>query len=363
MTTFFPGSSFDGVSKMLQGRPLPTMLTRAIMIVFGLSCLLVLAADCALADSVAVPEHPTRRFVSPLFLLGVLFGPIVYLATPVVAAVGLVGALVFLGRLGGPIWSDLPWWVMPALIAAPLALAVFFGPFAMPRHLVWAGFAVGLVIWHLIRRRSGKAGLAHVVRRDGSWLGRMALGLALVWIGYKSVTGVRMFVLLAGVWISPPDLGNPPYATARPRDMTPYTLIAVRRFPDAGSCLIRGSDPARPDDLNRMDWDRIDTTTEAEVCMFRLLSALGSIDRFTDFVEAQGFRVSDEGFNPSKPYVEPDGSLRVTAYWSIRANGPKYPTTGLQRYLMAVPYSMSVDAVWAPDRRTLRSVDVSFTTL
>lgn len=348
---------------MSQCRPLPTLKTRAIMLVFGLACLLVLAADCALAESLAVPEHPTRRFVAPLFLLGVLFGPLVYLATPVVAAVGLVGALVHLGRLGGPRWSDLPWWVLPALIAAPLALVAVFGPFAMPRHLVWAGFASGLVIWHLLRRRSGKAGLAHVVRRDGSWLGRVALGLALVWVGYKSATGIRMVVLLAGVWISPPDLGTPPYTTERPQDITPYTLIAVTRFPDAGACLVTGSDPARPGDLNRMDWDRIDTTTEAEVCLFRLLSALGTIDRFTDFVEAQGFRVDDRSGNPTNPTVESDGSLRVTAYWSIRANGPKYPTTGLKRYLTAVPHLMSVDATWAPDGRTLRSVEVSFTTL
>lgn len=163
--------------------------------------------------------------------------------------------------------------------------------------------------------------------------------------------------------LNPPELGTPPYSGPDGRAFDPYTLAALRRFPDAQSCLKEGADATQPNDLLQMDWDRIERDAEASVCVFRLLAALGSVDKFTAFAEAQGFGVSDSGFNPASPFVERDGSLKVSAGWSIRAKGPRYPSTGLVRYFLAVPYGMSVDATWAADRRTLLWVNIGFSTL
>ena len=95
----------------------------------------------------------------------------------------------------------------------------------------------------------------------------------------------------------------------------------------------------------------------------RLLSAQGGIEHFKAFARAQGFRVDDESFSPTNPHIEQGGSQGVTASWSIREKGPKFPTTGLLRYLNAVPYIMGIDATWEVDGKTLGYVTLYFDTV
>ena len=75
---------------------------------------------------------------------------------------------------------------------------------------------------------------------------------------------------------------------------------------------------------------------------------------------AQGFSLSAKGFNPANPYIEQDGARRVTGYWSLRHQGPRFPTRGLSQILWAMPYGMDVNAVYSPDGRTLRHIRISF---
>jgi hypothetical protein len=109
-----------------------------------------------------------------------------------------------------------------------------------------------------------------------------------------------------------------------------------------------------------MDWDRITTDAEAEVCLFRLLAALpDGMTGFTAFAQAQGFSVSDTSFNPVRPSVERGGSLRVTAHWSISRNGPKYPGGGFDRMLRSLAYGMDFNATYSSDGWHLLYVRIS----
>ncbi|MEM6577387.1 MAG: hypothetical protein AAF678_02765 [Pseudomonadota bacterium] len=138
---------------------------------------------------------------------------------------------------------------------------------------------------------------------------------------------------------------------------------SVRRFPDAQSCLESDASSDKHEDLFRMDWHQIITTSDAEVCSFRLLHALGDISHATRWLEAQGFTVG-ESFSSASPYVGRDGTLRVDGGWSIRKRGPRFPTSGIiRRIFKAVPYGMGVRATYSPDGQELLYLNIDSSTL
>ncbi|TCU20768.1 hypothetical protein EV130_112142 [Rhizobium azibense] len=56
--------------------------------------------------------------------------------------------------------------------------------------------------------------------------------------------------------------------------------------------------------------------------------------------------------------------LRISASYSIRKNGPKFPTRGIvRRAFGSIPYGMSVDATWSKDGQRLLWVETGFSTL
>lgn len=147
--------------------------------------------------------------------------------------------------------------------------------------------------------------------------------------------------------------------------MNASALNAIARFPDPQSCLVAGTDTLQPPEILQIDWTRIRWTTEAEVCLFRMLSALGGIEESRPFLEAQGFSMSTKSFSPKNPYVESsDDSLRITAYWSIRDNGPKFPTSGvMDRIKASVPYSMNMNVYYGQDGSKVLAVSIGYNTL
>ncbi|MGK7651380.1 hypothetical protein ACSQ76_02790 [Roseovarius sp. B08] len=137
----------------------------------------------------------------------------------------------------------------------------------------------------------------------------------------------------------------------------------MRHFPDPQSCLREGSDATERQDLLQMDWDRIDTIGDAKVCIFRLLHVWGGADAAALRLEAQGFRVGT-GAGVYQPHRTHDGKLRVGGGWSIRRNGPRFPTTGvIRRSLRATPCGMRVSATFSGDGAELLYVSINFSTL
>lgn len=236
-----------------------------------------------------------------------------------------------------------------------------------------AGVLAGLLHWWLVGRSAGSVdrirGFLDGVRRRRASLCTYVI-LAIVAFTMADFAYYRAML----IWVSivEPELGTPPFRTLRDRDFTAAHKLASIRFPDAGSCLTHSSrkppPPEQFDDswsrhLKSMDWTEIDRDAEAEVCIFRLLASYPDISYATDWLRAQGFTVG-ERFSSAKPYVERDGTLRVTGGWYIRANGPKFPTHGIiSRSLGSIPYGMSVDATWSSDGKQLLGVEISYSTL
>ena len=151
--------------------------------------------------------------------------------------------------------------------------------------------------------------------------------------------------------------GTPPFRVRHEREMTRDAIAALHKFPDPQSCLESGADARRREDLVRMDRDRIVSDGDARVCIFRLLHEWGGVAEAADWLREQVFAVG-ANFSSDRPHVERDGA------WSVNRNGPRFPTTGFaRRILAAIPYSMSVDATYSPDGKTLRFASIGYTTL
>ncbi|WP_245498952.1 hypothetical protein [Rhizobium leguminosarum] len=102
---------------------------------------------------------------------------------------------------------------------------------------------------------------------------------------------------------------------------------------------------------------------EANVCMFRLLGSYEDLSYATDWFKAQGFDVPN-AFSSARPYIESDGTQRVVGMYSIRKNGPKFPTQGVvRRAFGSIPYGMSVNATWSKDGKQLLWVNTNYSTL
>ena len=159
------------------------------------------------------------------------------------------------------------------------------------------------------------------------------------------------------------DPGTPPFVVQYDHQMNVALRRAMLRFPDAQSCLQDGARAEVRDDLLAMDWDRIRNGSDAEVCIFRLLHGWGGVGEAQSWLEAQGFRVGD-GSSSERPHETRHGMLSVHGGWSIRNNGPRFPTRGpIRRAFAATPYGMSVTTKFDAEGAELLHVDIQFSTL
>ena len=266
------------------------------------------------------------------------------------------------------------YWLV-CIAASLVATSIDSRGFVRPVASIAAALISGHVYWLSVGRSAGK--WIDSFKNTKSTYGKPVIGGNSVWdlVAY-AVLAFFAFQLIGHLYyggklfwvsyVSEPSLGTPPFKIPfwqRNNTLTAFQKVAVLDFPDPASCLQDGADDLSPDNLKRMDWDKIDNDTEAQVCIFRLLGSYQDMSHATDWFESQGFHVSD-GWSSARPYKEPNGNLRVTGSWSIRENGPKYPTKGkIHRLLRSIPYGMSVNATWSGDGKTLQHVTVSFSTL
>ncbi|MEM9900616.1 MAG: hypothetical protein AAF865_04680 [Pseudomonadota bacterium] len=221
-----------------------------------------------------------------------------------------------------------------------------------------------LFYWVMTGRVAGRSGWSIRDFPNTKWDEQLYIVVALVCAARVLIALLPLAAaFLVYCYGAPSSLGTPPFQTQFQREMTPGIDRALRKFPDAQSCLENGADAGRREDLRRMNWDRIDTRGDATVCTFRLLHRWGPLSEADRWLEAQGLQLG-QGFNSRQPYTEPDGRLRLSANWSIQENGPRYPTSGLfRRVFRATAHSMNVSAWYSPDGRDLLYVRLSFLTL
>lgn len=241
-----------------------------------------------------------------------------------------------------------------------LTTGVLTGPF---NALLGAFFMFLLFYWIMTGRVAGREGWS--IRN----FGKTKLDEKVYLVVMISLLTPLVVILFAksvetvaniGLAVEP---GVPPFQVQYEHQMTNDVTRALHRFPNAQACLEQGTNAERREDLLRMDWDKILTTGDAEVCTFRLLHEWGGVTEAISWLEYQGLRVG-EHFSSASPYEGRDGTLRVDGSWSIRNNGPRFPTSGmLRRIARSAAYGMGLYATFSADGAELLYVDIGFSTL
>ncbi|WP_170412996.1 hypothetical protein [Ruegeria arenilitoris] len=297
-----------------------------------------------------------NSFAGPLFIFFLLFGYVAFfvsLILPYLLVVGATAVLIAWWNVGQKWrWSSAR--VSLVLAGAATAFSLLTG---IGRPLQFALTAILIVIF--------------VTRIKGRPVYR--------WIDAFGKVEV-IFLTIAVIWLLPDwnwdridqrdqslrtEADVPTYTTRYTREMNKTAMDAAARFPDPQSCLVDGKENRQSPKSLRIDWTKVRQSSEAEVCIFRVLSALGGIKSSRIFMEAQGFSMRPDSFSPENPYVERrDGALRVSASWSIRNNGPKFPTRGVwDRIRASVPYGMSINVYFSQDGNSVLAVQIGYNTL
>lgn len=325
----------------------------------------LLSTGVALAETDRTPESLLRTFASFVFGMLFLFGPVVYLmiavAIPAVVGFGGLWAIVLMLRKRTEPEAARKFIYYPALFAGLSVLTIPFTGWPMWYLLVIPAALLGAVFGYVLKKLSGQhPGIfsafmkQHVVQKT-------LIVLVLAAVVIKAVQWGSFWVQLASVIIAPPNLGDPPYQTRFEREMTTYTRLVAHRYPDAQSCLEEGRKADLAEDIVHLDWRKINTTDEAEVCIFRILSHV-DINKAAHFFEAQGFSIRNTEDGPIR--VTSDDNLQIRSGWHIATKGPKFPEHGLlRRAFAAIPYGMSVYATWDPTGQRLLYVKISYSTL
>ncbi|TCU10038.1 hypothetical protein EV132_12229 [Rhizobium sullae] len=349
------------------------ILIRLLRVAFvTILCIVIFAALFEFLNAIPtylfLPDHLEGgvAYRSGMMLLGALWWGVVFRA-PGYLFYGTVPLLIVLAVTE---WRSLKsWpvylavWFVAGLAATGLSL---LNPLRIAAVLL-AAAATSYLYWLLAGKSAGDRlqGRWRRERNGGFKFANYAAYAVLAYLAYQ----LAGYVYHGGklIWVtvvSEPEPGTPPFQVQFKRPLTASQKVAMMDFPDPGSCLRKSETEGLPlDRLKEMDWDRIDNKDEADVCMFRLLGSYPNLSYATDWFEAQGFDVS-ANFSSARPNIEQDGTQRVSAGYSIRKNGPKFPTTGIvRRAFRSIPYGMSVNATWSKDGQQLLWVETGFSTL
>lgn len=320
-----------------------------------------------LMDAAVTPiatEHYLRRLAGPIFFMAFIL--------PITLAFLLVASLILHIADGWARRRPMPTGRQSTAVFAVLAAGAL--SFMVVGHLVgFATIRLGTrlgaflllflaIYWLMTGRLMGRPGWSISRLSSAGWGEWIYLATAIfVLVQFASIIIPAARLHAGGATTAQP--GTPPFRVRHERDMTRDVMAALHKFPDPQSCLEPGADARRREDLVRMNWDRIVSDGDARVCTFRLLHEWGSVAEAADWLREQGFAVG-KNFSSERPHVERDGALRVTGAWFVNRNGPRFPTKGFARRILgAIPYSMSVDATYSPDGKTLRFVSIGYTTL
>lgn len=296
--------------------------------------------------------------------MGALLWGVVFRAPALLffGTVPLLLTFIVLERLGiKRLWAYLGVWTTGGLVATGMSS----GSASMIAALLSSAI-VAYLYWLLAGRSAGEWVAARIPgeRNAGYRLLNYAAYGILAFLGYQLVGYLYYGAKLYWVsHISEPGRGVPPFQIRPNRQLTAAQKVALMDFPDPESCLKDGVKTLTPENLKKLDWDRIDNASDAEVCVFRLLGSYEDLSQATAWFEAQGFDVP-KSFSSAKPFPTSDGKLRVYGSYSIRKSGPKFPTRGvIRRLFRSIPYAMNVDSTWSEDGKQLLFVSITFNTL
>lgn len=86
---------------------------------------------------------------------------------------------------------------------------------------------------------------------------------------------------------------QPYFRSGRPMGLQSSYGNSILKFPDVRSCLMASERHAETPDLRRMEWSEMESTRDVDVCVFRILSSLPSMEDGRSWFRSQGFELTD----------------------------------------------------------------------
>jgi hypothetical protein len=136
--------------------------------------------------------------------------------------------------------------------------------------------------------------------------------------------------------------------------------LPIKRFPDTRSCLTAPQRRVETPDLLAFDWAAMSSGEAVEVCLFRVLSSIGSVEGARHWFHRQGYSTTE----PVPSFRDPDRIVALNAgrLFSYEV-APKWPSWGLQKWrIWSTAHSETLVIRWSRDGELI-SVDTSWTTL
>ncbi len=148
-------------------------------------------------------------------------------------------------------------------------------------------------------------------------------------------------------------------------------LAAIPRWPDVRDCLVRSERKKSEPDLRLINWDAFWTTADAEICLWRIFSSLGTPERAARWFEFHG--LGDGSVGSGKMHISPRWHKmyperlrrmkRRTKIVTRMAGGSRslkeqramFPTFGPSSILVNIlPHSENFSSTWTTENELLK---------
>ena len=137
---------------------------------------------------------------------------------------------------------------------------------------------------------------------------------------------------------------NEPYGSRGMIPQRPEEKRAVRQFSDVRDCLVRVEQEKDIPDLRKIDWQRMTSTANIRVCMFRIFASYGTPEKAVMWLKAQGLTTTGptDGTYAFKPTVNVSGRHAPTEDGLLYVSGSRITA----RLAAKLIYSETFAASW-----------------
>ena len=134
--------------------------------------------------------------------------------------------------------------------------------------------------------------------------------------------------------------------------------VAVKKWPDVRSCLIESERKKKTPDIRLIDWDQLYTVDEADVCLFRIFSSIGSVGGVIKWLEYHGFEID----GPHRPDVKKKFLGERVDYEYVNASisigcgevKAKFPTCCLNSlWINFIAHGQTISSSWTMDGKLI----------
>lgn len=118
---------------------------------------------------------------------------------------------------------------------------------------------------------------------------------------------------------------------------------SATRFPNVRSCLLEDESRLETPDVRLVDWKKLQTDSDAELCIARIASLIGNNDRLRAWLSFHGFASKTLGSLNGKTII--DSTRLITL-----SQGPVFPTGGLKHWwIRIIAYNQSIILGWTKE--------------